>query len=86
VAILVLLGATAGTILAAFQIHNILETTFSRTFLGLDDPHYGTDFEVHTAEADASIPVTDETEPYYTDDDEPAAVDLDERVAGDDDS
>ena len=86
VAILVLLGATAGTILAAFQIHNILETTFSRTFLGLDDPHYGTDFEVHAAEADASIPVTDETEPYYTDDDEPAAVDLDERVAGDDDS
>jgi CPA2 family monovalent cation:H+ antiporter-2 len=84
-AILVLLGAAAVMILAAFQIHSILETTFSRTFLGLDDPHYGSDFDVHAAESDLSVPVTDETEPYYTDDEDAAEPGLDGRAADNDD-
>ena len=85
VAILVLLAAAAVMILLAFRIHRVLEPTFSRTFLGLDDPHYGSDFEVHAAESDLSVPVTDETEPYYTDDEAPADADLDSRVADNDD-
>ncbi len=84
VPILALLGATTGTILAAFHIHGILETSFSRTFLGRDDPRYGTDFEIHHAETDDSLPLTDETEPYYLDDDEPTGVEFDDRVADND--
>lgn len=36
--IAVLVGVSAGLTLAAFQIHRVLESTFSRTFLGIDDP------------------------------------------------
>jgi len=38
--IIVLIGVSAGLTLAAFQIHKVLENTFSRTFLGIDDPRY----------------------------------------------
>jgi len=36
--VLVLIGVSAGLTLAAFQIHRVLESTFSRTFLGIGDP------------------------------------------------
>lgn len=38
--ILVLIGVSVGLTLTAFQIHRVLESTFSRTFLGIDDPRY----------------------------------------------
>jgi len=38
--VLLLIGVSVGLTLAAFQIHRVLESTFSRTFLGIDDPRY----------------------------------------------
>ncbi len=63
VPILLLLGLTAGLTLAAFQIHGILETTFSRTFLGVEDPNAPEDLDLYFLDDDAHLHSTDNLDP-----------------------
>jgi hypothetical protein len=57
--ILLLIGVSAGLTLAAFQIHGVLETTFSRTFLGTDNPHYFKEDDLHFVDDDVHLRSTD---------------------------
>jgi hypothetical protein len=63
--ILLLIGVSAGLTLAAFQIHSVLETTFSRTFLGTDDPRYFKEDDLHFVEDDVHLRSTDNLEPEH---------------------
>jgi hypothetical protein len=61
--ILLMIGVSAGLALAAFQIHEVLEATFSRTFLGIDDPHYQDDRDLYFLDDDAHLHATDNQDP-----------------------
>ena len=66
VPIILLVVLSAGLTLAAFQIHGVLEATFSRTFLGTDNPHY--DYEepedrFSQDDDDAHLHTTDNLDP-----------------------
>jgi monovalent cation:H+ antiporter-2, CPA2 family len=63
--ILLLIGVSAGLTLAAFQIHGVLETTFSRTFLGTDDPRYSKEDDLHFVDDDVHIRSTDNLDPEH---------------------
>jgi CPA2 family monovalent cation:H+ antiporter-2 len=68
--ILLLIGVSAGLTLAAFQIHGVLETTFSRTFLGVDDPHYQDDADLYFLDDDAHLHSTDNLDPERSEGDD----------------
>jgi CPA2 family monovalent cation:H+ antiporter-2 len=63
--ILLLIGVSAGLTLAAFQIHGVLETTFSRTFLGTDDPRYSKEDDLHFVDDDVHLRSTDNLDPEH---------------------
>ncbi|MCH8744706.1 MAG: cation:proton antiporter [Chloroflexi bacterium] len=63
VPILILTGVIAGLTLAAFQIHRVLESTFSRTFLGIDDPRHGENDDLHFVDDDAQLHSADMLDP-----------------------
>jgi hypothetical protein len=63
--ILLLIGVSAGLTLAAFQIHGVLETTFSRTFLGTDDPRYFKEDDLHFVDDDVHLRSTDNLDPEH---------------------
>ena len=57
--ILLLVGVSAGLTLAAFQVHGLLESTFSLTFLGIEDPRYREDDDLYFVDDDAHLHSTD---------------------------
>ncbi len=62
-AILLLLGVTSVLGLAGFQIHRVLEASFSRTFLGVDDPRYQEEDDLYFADDDAHLHASDNMDP-----------------------
>ena len=65
--ILLLVGLTAGLTLAAFQIHRIMEATFSRTFLGLEDPRAAPYSDLYYLDDDPHLHGTDNLDPERSD-------------------
>ena len=57
--ILLLVGVSGGLTLAAFQIHSLLESTFSLTFLGIEDPRYREDDDLYFVDDDSHLHSTD---------------------------
>ncbi len=57
--ILLLAGVSGGLTLAAFQIHGQLESTFSLTFLGIEDPRYQEEDDLYFVDDDSHLHSTD---------------------------
>jgi uncharacterized integral membrane protein len=73
--ILLLIALIAGLAWAAIRIHRVLETTFSRTFLGTDNPNFAEDLDGTNPAAGTPRLDAVETDP-------PSAEDTDPHHAG----
>jgi CPA2 family monovalent cation:H+ antiporter-2 len=69
--ILLLIGLIAGLAWAAIRIHRVLETTFSRTFLGTDNPNFAEDLDGTGPGAGTPRRYTVEADPHSAEDPNP---------------